>query len=599
MNSRTTWVLLFVALGLGAFIFLFERRLPSPAAESKPTRILPGLQVADITSVTVRPVQRLEIQAVKTNGQWQVLTPSPRRALGMSIKALLQTLSEMEWQARITAKELKDRPNYSREFGFEVPQFSLVIQKNSEQLQILIGSLTPLRDQLFLQVVGQNEIYLVSSQLLTLLPRIVTDWRNPQLIDLKGLAYDHLVISNGTKSFEMQRVKTGKSWQILRPIEARADQARIEHLLEQLQNIQFTKFVSDDPKADLDTYGLSTPDLSLNFMQGEDSVVTLQFSKPITNQPALVYALRSDVGCIGIIPKETLVAWEVSFDEFRDRHLVELSGVNVNELEATSVDHFVVQLQTNGAWRVTSPEDLPADTALVREAIGTLGSMEIAQFVKSVVTEPDFPSYGLSPAVSRFWLRDSTATNPAIAELDFGSTTNGQVYVRRADETAVYAVSRLDYLELPTAGWRLRDRQLWNFSENDVTKVSIRQNGKLRELIHNGTNQWAFAANSQGIINNFAVEEAVATLGQLSAAYWTARSETNLTTYGFTEDSLRVTLEVNHQGSTEEYSVQFGGIAPSQLTYGAVTLNDQVWIFETPARISEIVRAYLAIPSEP
>jgi hypothetical protein len=231
--------------------------------------------------------------------------------------------------------------------------------------------------------------------------------------------------------------------------------------------------------------------------------------------------------------------------------------------------------------------------------------MPIVQFVKSVVTELDLPSYGFAPAISQYTLFTRTggeaasASNSLIAQLEFGNPTNGNIYVRRSDESAVYAVKSTDFLNLPTAGWQLRDRRIWTFSEPDVSKLTITQNGKPRELLHNGTNQWAFAAGSQGIINNFAIEEVAGTLGELSAAYWTARGETNRAAHGFTKSSPNISVEVKRGEKTETFTLELGGLAPTQLRYAATTLDGELWIFELPARTSELIRAYLAIPGEP
>ena len=55
-------------------------------------------------------------------------------------EGLLGTLSQTIWQTRITTAELKDRPEYAREFGFDSPQFAISIQSGVNQLQLLIGA---------------------------------------------------------------------------------------------------------------------------------------------------------------------------------------------------------------------------------------------------------------------------------------------------------------------------------------------------------------------------------------------------------------------------------------------------------------------------
>src|SRR5207249_1552108 len=127
---------------------------------------------------------------------------------------------------------------------------------------------------------------------------------------------------------------------------------------------------------------------------------------------------------------------------------------------------------TSNSWRVM-PQDFPADSVMVTNLLAGLTGMEILQFVKDVVTEPDLPAYGLASPSRQYILRTATnnaatPTNCLIAEVHFGTNQEDKVFVRRTDESFVYAVKRSDVEHLPAASWHLRERQIWNFSESDI-----------------------------------------------------------------------------------------------------------------------------------
>ena len=587
-----------LAGGLFAFIFFFERHFKRADDATQPGRILPDLQAAAVTNVSVRLAGKLEISAVRTNNAWQLVKPIAYPALPAAVENLLQNFEQLTWHTRITASELKNRLQSDKEFGFASPEFSLLIQSGQKDYQIAIGSRTAFGDEVFLQVVGRDEIYLVAADLFRAIPRTANDWREPALANLKNLAFDHVTVTNGAKVFEMERTAAGKLWRLTRPLEARADNPKITALLERLEGVRFSQFVTDDPKADLETFGLQPAELELSFAQGSNVVASLQFGKSPTNDSPLVFARRDKTASIGLVTREELAPWRGAFEDFRDRHLVTLTEDSVAEVEVRGTETFNLRRQTNNVWRVTGSADLPADPALVRDLLATLGNLEVAQFVKAVVTEPDLPSYGLATPSRQIILRSSVAagtTNNLIVQLDFGLATNGNIFVRRSDESAVYAVKLAEFQTLPAGGWQLRDRRIWNFNEAAVQRILIRENGKSCGLLRNGTNQWAFAPGSQGILNNFAIEEAAHSLGELSAAYWTARGATNRTAYGFTDNSPRVTVDVKRADKTESLTLELGGSAPSQLQYAAATLDGEPWVFELPARVAEIIRAYLSV----
>ncbi len=186
--------------------------------------------------------------------------------------------------------------------------------------------------------------------------------------------------------------------------------------------------------------------------------------------------------------------------------------------------NFTLQRQGTNGWRVVG-EKFPVDAGSVQQFIQTLAGLRVAEFVKDVVTAPDLPAYGLAAPAWQITLLSAVGdTNAVIAQLLFGTTQTNEVFVRRADEDFVYAISLEDFNQLPEAGWELRERRIWNFSEADVAQITIHQNGQTRQIIHNGPNQWSLAPGSQGIIVPAAIEETAHQFGELTAAAWLARN---------------------------------------------------------------------------
>ena len=596
MNSRATKYLVLLALALFVFIFFFERRTTVTGEAAKPVRFLPDLNPTAVTGVQVHALNQVEFFVERKTEGWQLTRPFAANAQDKSIENLLQILAQLKWHTRLTAQDLKDRINAGREFGFEPPVFAVEIKQSGQTIAFKLGGRTALGDEVFVQVDGKSEIYVVDANLLRLIPRNANDWRDPSLVNLKNLTFDRLTIANGAKILELQRDATTKLWRITRPLEARADNPRINDLLTQLQNYRVTQFVTDDPKADLESFGLQPPELELALGQNTNVVLALQFGKSPTNKTDQVLVRRAGQSGVGLIAKEQLAPWHGSPEDFRDRRLVDLAATQFDQIEARGAGSFILERTTNNLWRVTSPEDLAADTALVRDWLGALGGLQATQFVKSVVTEPDLPNYGLAPSAVQFILRDG-ATN--MAELHFSAPqSDGKIFARRTDETSVYAVRPEDVRNLNATAWQFRDRRLWNFSENEVTRIVVKQRGITRELVRSGTNQWAFAPGSQGIINTFAVEETAHRLGELTATAWVDRGEANRARYGFgvNDGGMQIAFDVKRDAKIETFNLDFSAATSAHPAYGAVNLNGQTWIFECPPSVGAMVTSYLGLP---
>lgn len=601
MNARATYIWLIVAASLLAFI-LINHRYAHPRLQAGAPRLLPRLQAQSVSNLQVRPpgTNQLEIHAQRVESGWQLTEPVNYPAQAIKVAQLLSHLEQLTPATTITAAEIRARPTAEAEFGLTSLQAaSLIVSQPDYRVQLLIGARTAPGDQVFVQIVGQEGAFVVDAELLNFVPRTAQEWRDTSILSLKPGTYNLITVTNAGKVFELELDATTSLWRMVRPFPARAHQARIRESVEVLQALQVQSFVSDDPAADLEAYGLQSPPLQIVFRQGTNLVAALQFGASPTNQPNLVFARRLGAPTIFTVLTDPLTGWRASFNEFRDPHLVALTEP-VDAVEVRGETLFTLERQEGEQWRVL-PAGFRADTDLVRELLATLSGLQIAQFVKDVVTEPDLPAYGLATPLRQFVLKSSITnaaglkTNVVLADLHFGVSTNqaDRVYVRRTDESFVYAITGNEFLRLPAAPWQLRERRFWDFPATNVAGIVIRQEGRTRKILRRGPHDWSLAPGSQGIINDLAVEETVRALTRASAAVWVACGQEYLPRYGFTTNSHQLTLELKTGGTA---TIQFGGVAPSQYQYAAVMLDGQLWICEFPWLLYRDILSYLSVP---
>ncbi len=593
MNSKTTGIWFLIAAALLALIFVFERFLRPAAPES--FQILPELRPTDITSVQIIPSGALEIRADRTNNTWLLTKPVVYPAQSAAIEALLDALQKLTPATRISAAELRNHQNADVEFGFASPRISLVVEAGGQRRQILVGNKTPPGDQVFLRIVGVDGAVVTDADWLRFILPTPNDWRDTGLVDASHSSVDWIVLTNGAKAIELRRDVTNHLWRMIRPFPARADTDRITGALQHLQTARITQFIPDDPKADLAGFGLQPADLDLWLGHGTNFISALHAGKSPTNDPTQVFARRDEWNIIATTAREPLVPWRGSVNDFRDSHLLELTAP-VAEIEVRNETGFILQRQNPTDWRIVG-EKFPVDAETVQLFIKTLADLHVAEFVKDVVTAPDLPTYGLATPTRQIILRPvSGDTNNVLVQLSFGTNQNNEVFVRRADEDFVYAVTAEDFNRLPETDWEFRDRRIWNFSEHDVAQVTLRQNGKTRVMIRNGPNQWALAPGSQGIINPPAIEETTHRFGELTATYWLGRNITDPEkNYGLNTNNLQITFELKN---SEKRTVDFGTESPQAHTaLAAVTLEGERWAFIFPPVLYQFVSTYLTIPA--
>ena len=595
MNPKHTWLWVLVAAGLFTGIFLHHRFAFKPV--TGPARLLPGLETGGVTSVEILPANQRAIHAGRTNGVWQLADPVNFPARAEAVEALLTALAQAVPATRITAQEFGSLRNANDTFGFNPPAFTVILQPGDRHVQF--GNRNGPGDQVFVKVVGADGVAVVDAGLLKLLPRAVDDWRETALVDFARLEFDRLLVTNGAKILDLRRDVTNGLWRMVLPMEARADKLIILAALEKLSGLRALQFL-DRPAADLETFGLQPPELSLAFKRGTNTALRLTFGKGLNNETNRIYARRNEEKTVLAVAGEPLEPWHAAHETFRDRHLISPTGP-LAAIEFHAQETFTLR-RTNTAWIVT-PQNYPADAALVSELLTNLGGLQVAQFYKDVVVAPDLPALGLATPVYQINFQAAATnaaaggTNAIIAGVDFGTNQDGLIYARRLDESFVYTVRLADVRGLPITALQLRERAIWKFSTNDVIRVTVRQNGKVRQLLRQGAGSWSLAPGSQGILDDVqiaAIEETVFRLGELSADSWVERGGTNRERYGFTADGLRLSVELR---GGEKLELEFGGPASLGSAYALVSQNQEPWVFEFPPVLHQLVQLFLAIPA--
>ncbi|HSY42742.1 MAG TPA: DUF4340 domain-containing protein [Candidatus Acidoferrum sp.] len=592
MNSKHTLTWFVIAVVLFMFIFIYEyfQRLTVPES----LEILPGLRPLTVTSVQVFPNNAPEISVERTNDTWFLTQPVVYPAQKTAVDGLVDAVQKLKAAMHISPAEAAQTHNVNAEYGFNAPEVSLVIQSGDDRREVLVGNKTAPGDQVFLRVVGEDGVFVTDVGWLQHIPQSANDWRDSALVNL-GNNCDSITLTNGAKIVELHLNPVNQLWQMTRPLVARANSDFIAGALQGLRNSRVTQFVSDNPNADLTAFGLQPASLDLWLGYASNAVAAIHIGKDSTNDATQVFARREGWNTIVTTPKQPLSAWFGTVNDFRDPYLLELTApVAEIEMVGPGTNRYVLQRLATSAWQIAG-EKFPVDAASVQSFIQWLANMRVSEFVKDVVTPADLPAYGLAPSARQIILRSAIgSTNAVIAQLLFGSVHTNEVFVRRADENFIYAITPEDFTRLPEGPpWQFRDHSIWNFSENDITQITVRQNGKTLQMVHNGPNKWSLATGSQGVINPPAIEEVAHDLGTMAAVAWWARGVDNPSDYGLKPGNLSITATLKNG---QAYTVDFGTPLSGQTSLAAVTLDGEQWVFIFPPALYQLIMSYLAIP---
>lgn len=592
---KQTGGLLVLALGLFAFILWHERPTASNGATAHASLLLPSSYKPSATSsVLLRRAGQLSLRAERTGETWKLTDPLAYPASGPIIEAVLHLLSKAEVRTRLPVVDLTVRGHKLGDFGLEVPQAVLVLQQESNRLELQWGTNTASGDQVYVRLAGAPEICVVGLDLAQSLPRSVNDWRDGSLFTTAPHSFDHVAVSRANGDFLLEHDATNRLWRLARPLH-RADRLKMSSLLTTLLDARVLSFVTDQPDPDLEAYGLLAPAAEVTLTLGTNVLQRIQFGKSPTNDPSRVFARRLSHHNIVLVSKSLLETLHVPVADLRDRHLLILPP-RVDTIEVRSEEPFTLRKQTNDLWM--TGEGMVADPTFMRIWLEDISRLQVVEFVKDVVT--DFSNFGLASPTRQYLFKTTVTnavgpTNVVVAQLDFGTNQADRVFVRRTDEDSVYALRLREYYRLPAASWQLRDHQVWSFTTNDVTRVIIRQNGQVRTLLRNSRNEWSSGPDTDPPVNSWSLDETLFQLGDLRAVTWAARGETNRAAFGFSDKGHQITFELKGADKPKTLSLEFGGASLYGLPYAAATVDGQWWIFEFPWPLYPEVKRDLSI----
>lgn len=598
MNSKTTGIWFVIAAALFAFCFFFARRLhpPSPAVPY----LFPHFQAAQVSAVQVDPAHALEIRAARAGRGWQLNKPVTYPAQRGAINNLLDALQNLKIILQISAAESKENKANDVDYGFDKPPFQLILSSGDQRTQLVVGNHTALGDQVYLRIIGREGTFVVDASWLNLLPTDADSWRDTALVDADQ-SFDWIMLTNANRTIELRRDPATQLWRMLLPLPSRANSQFIDQALQRLQASQISSFVTN--AGDLAGYGLQPAGLDLWLGNASNLTSSVHVGRTVTNGVGGDYVLRDNWNVVALAPREAFSAWRSQVNDFRDPYLFELTQPVV-EIDTKGLETYALKRETSNTWSVVG-QKYSGDPEVIQAYVKILASLKVTDFVKDVATPVDFQNCGFSTNSLHITVRCAAdGTNTTSTEILFGSldTNNNTVYVRRADERSIYAMSQTDVMNLPDYAWQFRDRQIWNFTGEEVAQVTIHQDGKVRQLIHHGLNKWELGPNSQGMIVGKLIEESIGGMSnvkglcELSAAQWESPNVTNSQQFGFTTNSLEITLELKNG---EKHTIKFGQeLKANSTALAMVNLDGQDWMFVCPPILYQFVSTYLTIPAD-
>jgi uncharacterized protein DUF4340 len=371
MRPRTLLILLAVVLILGAFIWFYERKLPSSEERVELGKRVFSLEKDDVTAVTIDSEKgevRLERMAAakgekkekprfdekglppEATGEWKMVRPLAVRADAFAIDRLLESLSTLEKSRTLDEVDPKA-------VGLDKPRATVRLATKDGERVLKLGADVPPGGSIIAGVAGvdgRKGAYVVADTILSEVIRNPGDWRDRQMLHGDREAIQRITLTGGPGG-PLVLVQRPQGLWMEKPFTDRADHDLSEGLLADLTGLMAERFV--DPPRPAAELGLVPPREIVEVAFKGQPPVRIELGAPVTGgevpegQTAgeLTYARIGDA----VFEARTRLAESARRDPAAWR-AVQLSSFEVFQVESATVqdDKTALKLTRAGTdWK--------------------------------------------------------------------------------------------------------------------------------------------------------------------------------------------------------------------------------------------------------
>ena len=361
MKPRTLLVLLVVVLGLGAFIWFYERELPSSEERAELQKKVLKLEKDDVSAISIdgsRGRVRLERiatakeavkddEAPEASGEWRMVQPMTTRADAFAVDRLLEAVVSLEKNRTLEEVDPRD-------VGLDKPRATVRLKTKDGEKVLKIGAEVPTGGSLIAGLEGEQDAYVVADSILSDVDREPGDWRDRVMFRGDRDAVQRITLTGGEGGSVVLAKRKDGFW-IEKPFADRADRDLVTGLFSDLEGLTAERFLdSPQPPAEL---GLAPPKDVVDVVFQGKPPVRVELGAPVTGGAAPEGQTAGELTWARVGSTVFQVRTRLAESIRRapaDWRALQLSALEVHDVESATVrdDRTSLQLTRSGTdWK--------------------------------------------------------------------------------------------------------------------------------------------------------------------------------------------------------------------------------------------------------
>ena len=281
--------------------------------------------------------------------------------------------------------------------------------------------------------------------------------------------------------------KEASIWKIVEPIDAFADTARVEVLLETLANPGELRPIelADENEA---AFGLDPPVATLRLATIHQELASIRLGQK-TPLGERAYLQRGDGSETLVASSDIPFAANRGFEDLRRRQVfTEALDPTEIQLRRTGLPEIVLRA-TEQDWQMLKPYSAKASTSSVKLWIRAVRGLE----AKSFFDEPaaaDLAAYGFAPAPLEIVWKSAGRTHRIWVGGPNLRAGDDEIWIRTDQFPTLYSVPRSEVAAIDLTPETIRDKSLIRLSPADIEKLTLSQRSEPDILLERRGDQW-------------------------------------------------------------------------------------------------------------
>ena len=419
MSSRKLLVLTGVVVALFAFIFFFERKMPTTAERQQKGDLHWDLPEDRVERIRLERGSET-IELAKSGDAWKLVQPEPYRADSFAAGELASELADLKNPGGEPAAEGK-----AGDYGLVDPIAKATItwtdpKEPGKRLSrtIAFGIDIPGTDVTAAQVAGAPGILFVPASVAASVRKPADELKSKDVFGPSAPDVVRIDVFRGRGSLAL--AKKNGIWWLEQPLSDLADREVVERLASDLSSLRVTEFVPRSQAADLAALGLAPPAFRVTMTDAKGSKHVLDLGSTRSDGDSL-YASRE--GQVFTVPNAIVEELSREAVSFRDRRLVRFERSDVTGVESRTGARKRSFVRNQAGWGV---DGRPLIASAADDLLTALADAESVSFLDETQGKALAPRQPESEITVR--LAKGPAWKIALYPLraEFGATVSGR-----------------------------------------------------------------------------------------------------------------------------------------------------------------------------